>query len=172
MDEMAVSILEAGLHPKHDVDEPDYQSNFRRPGYWLEDNWHEKIEEIMTRSQPAIVDEKGELSQGSLNPALEQEAHEVAFEDFGIDFEEGKILYRARIDKDRTRVEQFDLHEIDAPLPEGQKPVELTGVENRYYILQVTKIVRSQKYELGRRSCSNSKGTPKAKTLDSKLKGP
>ncbi|MDP3182181.1 MAG: RES family NAD+ phosphorylase [Desulfobaccales bacterium] len=118
MDEMAISILEAGLHPKNDIDEPDYQGNFRHPRDWLEDNWHEKIERIMTESQPAIVDEKGEPSQSSLNSAFDQEAHEVAFEDFGIVLEEGEILYRARIHKDRTRVEPFDLHELGAPPPE------------------------------------------------------
>ena len=36
MDEMAISILEAGLDPKDDVDEPDYQSNFRQV---LKDNF-------------------------------------------------------------------------------------------------------------------------------------
>ena len=86
-----------------------------------------KIEERMAGRQAPTLDEEGEPSQDSLNSTFDHEAHEVAFEDFGIDFEEGRILYRARIHEDRTRMEQLDLHEMGAPPPEKATADRLRG---------------------------------------------
>lgn len=117
--EMTVSILEAGLDPKNDLDEPDYDGLFRRPTDWLEDGWHEKIEKLMWSEKPAKIEKS---DQGSLDSSHETEAHEIAFEDFGIDYEEGEIFYRARIHDERNRKYRFQLHEMGAPPSENATP--------------------------------------------------
>ncbi len=117
--EITISILEAGLDPKNDIDEPDYSGFFRRPTDWLEDGWHEKIEKLMESEKPAQIEQS---DQSGLDSSYESEAHEIAFEDFGIDFEEGEILFRARIHEDRNRKDRFQPHEMGAPPPENATP--------------------------------------------------
>jgi hypothetical protein len=118
MEKMTLAILEAGLHPKDDVDEPDYQGSFERSTNWLEGSWQEEVDKLM---ESAITDAKRRRYQSSFDLLSDSEAYEVAFEDFGIEYEEGKILYRARIHKNRTIKEQFKLHELGAPKPEEVK---------------------------------------------------
>jgi RES domain-containing protein len=122
MEEMTISILEAGLNPKDDVDEPDYSGFFRKPRDWMEDGWHEKIEKLMEPVEPAIEKENGSIGQDILDESSYPEAHEIAFEDFGLDFKKGKVLFRARIHEDRNRKDRFQLHEMGAPKPEEATP--------------------------------------------------
>jgi hypothetical protein len=115
MHDLAVAILEAGLHPKYDIDEPDYSDFFVRSQAWLEENWHEKIEQILEGRESFKFQDS---QQEDITDRLEDfEAHEIALEDFGSELEEGKILFRARIHDDRTRIERFSLQELGAPSP-------------------------------------------------------
>lgn len=49
MNRLTIAILEAGLHPKNDVDEPDYSGVFKRDDPLFEDDWYEQIEKLMTK---------------------------------------------------------------------------------------------------------------------------
>jgi len=118
LEEITISILEAGLDPKNDLDEPDYDGLFRRSTDWLEDGWHEKIEKLMESGTSAKIEKS---DQNNFDSSYEPEAHEIAFEDFGIDYQE-ENFYRARIHDERNRKDRFQLHEMDAPPPEKATP--------------------------------------------------
>jgi hypothetical protein len=118
MQEIAVAILKSGLHPKHDVDYPEYSGFFRRRDFWLEEHWHSKAE--------AFIDSPEEVQKALLN--FETEDHPeysdylaVAFEDLAVSYEPGHIFSRARIHEDRFRKDRIKLSEMGAPRPEDAR---------------------------------------------------
>lgn len=113
MQMLCVAILEAGLHPKDDVDEPNYRGCFRPEESWLEENWHDQLEAILTgESPPHTLEESPNHGGDDPDPV------EVAYEDLVEVYEKGKVFSRARIHKDRSRKERFTLPELGAPPPE------------------------------------------------------
>jgi len=116
--DMAVAILDAGLDPKDRVDYPDYTMGFRMKEAWLEEHWHQKAEAFLSGKGSyaaatgiAVPDEGGEVD-------LFPDQLEIAFEDLSTLYEPGKVLYRARIHKNRYRREIFTPDEMGAPPPE------------------------------------------------------
>ena len=107
---LAVAILKAGLHPKHDVDEPDYDGLFKPKVEWLEGNWDEQIEQLMTKSKAGA-----ERHRGITSKILADGSLEVAIEDLGTIINKGAVFFRARVHKDRGRVKRFALEDLGAP---------------------------------------------------------
>jgi len=119
MQAVAVAILQSGLHPKDDVDYPDYSGFFRRRDRWLEEHWHSKAE--------AFIESPEKDAQKAL-PNFETEDDpeypdylEVAFEDLAVSYELGHIFFRARIHEDRFRKDRIKLSEMGAPRPEDAR---------------------------------------------------
>ena len=120
MQEMTVAILKAGLDPKDyfSGDYPDYEGGFRWREASLVDHWHEMAEAYFVGGQDGI---KQDLRSAHGNQDAYEDLPdqmEVAFEDLLVPYEPGKILYRARIHKDRFRTERFNLPEVGAPPPD------------------------------------------------------
>lgn len=115
-DQLAVAILKAGLHPKDDVDEPDYSGLFERPDSRLDEEWRTVLEEALATPE--------ETAHGAIEPdtrpddRLRFDRLEVALEDLATELPAGQVLYRARIHEERRRVEWFGLAELAAPPPE------------------------------------------------------
>ena len=119
MQDMTVSILMAGLDPKdYFADYPDFKEGFRREDSWLVEHWHEKAEAYFDRGR--TPNGLNEFTEGTDDPNYADfpDQLEVAFEDLSTSYEPGKILYRARIHKDRSRSERFKLSELSAPPPD------------------------------------------------------
>lgn len=112
--ELTLAILEAGVDPK-DVDLPDYSDDFRSPSSWLEEDWERKVEALLNRSDMEKITDN---SMGSDIFVPPEEVLKIAFEDLSESHPKGKILYRARIHKDRLRTDWFELSELGAPPPE------------------------------------------------------
>jgi RES domain-containing protein len=129
MQEMTVAILKAGLDPKDyfSGNYPDYDGGFRWQEASLVDHWHEMAEAYFVGGQDGIKQDLRHAhgSQEAYEALPDQ--MEVAFEDLLVPYEPGKILYRARIHKDRFRPERFNLPEVGAPPPEKA----LAGRANR-----------------------------------------
>ncbi len=120
-DRLAIAILKAGLHPKDDVDEPDYAGLFRDPASELEDQWEGRIEALFRKSpsitsrgsRPMLTDEQYRAMLAisrSLSPLFELAlvvAHETGHRIGSVrllrwsdvDIEHGKIRWRAENDK-------------------------------------------------------------------------
>jgi hypothetical protein len=116
MQELCVAILEAGLHPKDDVDEPNYHGDFRQGNAWLEESWHNQLEAFLTGEATSETQkESSESSEHDDHPPSLPDTVEFAYEDLMEEYEEGKILFRARIHEDRSRTDRFALAELGAP---------------------------------------------------------
>lgn len=114
--ELALSILYADLRPKEHFDYPDYEGFFRPKDAWLEDVWDEKAFAALDEKMPApnrgdAIRIEGEIVEGL------PDYMEVAFEDLATSLDEGTVLYRARVHKDRRRLDRFESHELGAPPP-------------------------------------------------------
>ncbi|MBC8419366.1 MAG: RES family NAD+ phosphorylase [Desulfobacterales bacterium] len=119
MQEMTVEILKAGLTEKeYFTDYPNYDEGFRHEEPWLEDHWHYKAEAYFERER--TLNGLNEFAEGTDDPNYADfpDQLEAAFEDLSIDYESGKVLYRARIHKDRSRIEKFEPSELSAPPPD------------------------------------------------------
>ena len=115
MQEMTVAILKAGLTAKdYYSDYPDFDGDFRREEAWLEDRWDEMAEAFLSGKESAFEANDFAGAAGDVFP----DQMEVAFEDLVTIYEPGKVLYRARIHKDRYRTEMFRLDEMGAPPPD------------------------------------------------------
>lgn len=53
----------------------------------------------------------------ALSTQISPDQIEIAFEDLATSLQEGNVLHRARIHKDRTRTSRFEKHELGAPPP-------------------------------------------------------
>ena len=102
MQELCIAVLEAGLHPKHDVDEPNYRGEFQSQELWLEESWHNKLEAMLT----------GRSNEG---PEGSYEAVQLAYEDLMDEYDQGTVLSRARIHEDMSRKDRFCLSQLGAP---------------------------------------------------------
>jgi RES domain-containing protein len=112
--ELAVSILYAGLRPKARYDHPDYEGFFRRCGASLEETWDERAYAVLEGGLPPAGEAKqigNEIATGL------PDRMEVAFEDLATTYEPGKLLCRARLHKDRTRSERYGPEDLGAPPP-------------------------------------------------------
>ncbi len=69
---------------------------------------------------PTPGKEEAERIEGEIADGLPSQI-EIAFEDLATTFEEGRVLYRARVHDNRKRKERFENHELSAPLPEEAK---------------------------------------------------
>ena len=119
MQELTVAILIAGLDPKdYLADYPDFNEGFRGEEALLVEHWHDKADAYF--EQGGTPNDIDGLSDNNIEEDYLEfpDQLEVAFEDFSIDYEPGKILYRARIHKDRFRKERFSLSELGAPCPD------------------------------------------------------
>ena len=111
MHRLTIEILEAGVDRHHDVDEPDYDSFFKRKSLWLEEEWEYKIISLLTKNNTASEEEQPIEEHGNdLSDSLE-----AASEDLSTKYEEGNILFRARIHNERSRTEKFTLTELGTP---------------------------------------------------------
>ncbi len=111
MRDMTIEILETGMDPKDAVDFPDYHGFFRSEEPWLEEEWEEKIMALLSGKLLEAMSAQDELP----------DRLEVACEDLARDYEEGYILYRARIHNDRSRHDRFATRELGAP-PSDKTP--------------------------------------------------
>jgi RES domain-containing protein len=113
---LAVSILYAGLSDKERFDYPDYESLFRNTESSLENAWDEKAYAVLS-GEISIPDRKEALNiEREIADELPDQIS-IAFEDLAAGFEEGTLLYRARIHDDRKRTERFASDELGAPPP-------------------------------------------------------
>jgi RES domain-containing protein len=114
MHELAVSILEAGLHPKHDVDEPEYSGFFERGEPTVEAEWHEQVEEILSGVRLPTADMESPFpDQFGLPSRVEATLLEL-----GESHPAEAKFFRARIYRDLVRTQPFELSELGAPPPE------------------------------------------------------
>ncbi|MBW1780411.1 MAG: RES family NAD+ phosphorylase [Deltaproteobacteria bacterium] len=118
MQEMTVAILKAGLTEKdYFTDYPNYDEGFRSEDPWLADHWHGKAEAYFDRGRVQNGLKKFAENNNDPDYADLPDQLEAAFEDLSTLYEPGKILYRARIHKDRSRRDRFELSELSAPSP-------------------------------------------------------
>lgn len=119
MQDLCVAILEAGLHPKDDVDEPDYRGSFHHEESWLEENWSSQLEAMLTGKRlrrDVGVPFDAEEDDGGLPPL--PDSVEFAYEELVDVYEEGRTFYRARIHEDRSRKDRFGATDLGAPPPD------------------------------------------------------
>ena len=107
MHDMTIEILKAGI-TKDDVDLPDYEGLFQMKEPWLENSWHEKMQRILTGEEDASIIKP----ENDLGDPLE-----FACEELAVSYEEGQVLYRARIHEERSRSEKYIPNELSAPSP-------------------------------------------------------
>ena len=113
--ELAVSILQAGLRPKALDDHPDYEGLFRHHRFSLEDSWDGRVYAVLNGGLTRGED----ISVSSIKSVADvPDQMEVVFEDLATKCDQGEVLCRARIHEDRTRVERFGAHDLGAPPPE------------------------------------------------------
>jgi hypothetical protein len=124
MQELTVAILESGLDPKDFTDYPNYDEGFRKEDVWLVDHWHDKAEAYFKRGEASPNPSEFSVDRDEPGYAGFPDFLESAFENLSTSYEPGKILYRARMHKDRSRSERFQLVELGAPpsdkTPEGR----------------------------------------------------
>lgn len=113
--EMTVDILEAGLHPKDDDYHGEYRGLFVSDDFRLEDTWVERIEDLIAgRAQ-------GTPKESPFGPPMEvpddlgPDPIEFAVEDMAQTYEADRLLFRARIHKDRARSTMLSREELGAP---------------------------------------------------------
>jgi hypothetical protein len=116
-EELLLAILEYGLHPKDDVDEPDFRDLFvvrGSSGADLPGRWDEQLESLLkhppSESGPPEGDGSSEVDGVDLIASAVQEA--------GLVRTITKAYNRARIHKDRSSSALIQLHEMGAPKPE------------------------------------------------------
>jgi len=116
MQTLTVSILEAGLHPKHDVDEPDYSGLFEREEPSIEDEWHEQVAKILARTPSPVSQFPVALGEKS-----DWEPNRIEATIFGLAeiYPAEANFFRARIYTDLLRTKPFELDELGAPKPES-----------------------------------------------------
>ncbi|NUO81279.1 RES family NAD+ phosphorylase [candidate division KSB1 bacterium] len=118
MQKLTFAILTADLHPKDDVDEPNYGGFFCRRIEGIGTRWHERIEKLLI----------GTLQWQSQNHAsgeylsFSDEQLRFAIDELSSAFAECKIFSRARIHKERAKKERFQLADLAAPSPEFATP--------------------------------------------------
>ncbi len=111
---LCVAILEAGLDPKDDVDEPDYSGSFRREESWLEENWSSQLEAVLTgEALPGDSLGSFEAGEGDDRPPPLPGPLEFAYEELMEVYEEGRTFSRARIHRDRARKDRFNLTDLN-----------------------------------------------------------
>src|SRR5438477_3799724 len=88
-DDLATSILKAGLHPKDDVDEPDYSGLFESAGPDLEDQWEGRLEGLLRKD--TSVASSGDRAEPP-EDALPFDPLKVAIEDLTTDCTPGSVL--------------------------------------------------------------------------------
>jgi len=120
VDELCVAILKAGLHPKDDVDEPDYDGLFFRSHPLersVDEDWEERVGELLSPPPaPITSDEIAEHPElADIDIDYVPDRLEYIIEEMGREFEAGESLYRARIHDERERTERFAPHEVSAP---------------------------------------------------------
>lgn len=118
--ELTQAILKAGLHPKDDVDLPDFDGYFRSPSNWLDKDWDRKVESFLSGSDNNKNEDDSMCSVLNALPDKEN-ALKIALEDLADSYNGGEIFYRARIHKDRLRNERFTPNELGAPSPQDAK---------------------------------------------------
>ena len=97
-------VADTGL--KERLDLPDYSGFFRIELPELEFEWFDKLESILKRQESQMDDEFADQFNGLPDRV------EFAIEDGARTIKAGKILYRARIHKDRKRKERFTPNEM------------------------------------------------------------
>jgi len=119
MKEMTVAILKAGLTAKeYSSDYSEFDEGFRREEAWLVEHWHQKAETYFEQGGSfgglsGLSDKYEDTEYEGFPDQLE-----VALEDLSTIYEPDKILYRARIHKDRFRTQRLTLPELGAPSPD------------------------------------------------------
>jgi hypothetical protein len=130
MQEMTLAILKAGLRPKEYLFEyPDYNEGFRREETWLVEHWHEKAEAYFSEGDSLHQPVESESQIREQKYADFPDQLEVAFENLSDTYDPGKIMYRARIHKDRFRAERFTPCELSAP-PTNKTPAGRANRKN------------------------------------------
>jgi len=120
MDELVITILEAGIDPKNDVDLPDYNGSFHRNEPWLEENWDLYIEKML-KQKIGLSTPNYNLSDEGLN-LYNPDLIDIAFEEATKEYKICTIFYRARIHKERKRVHKYKISEMGAPPIDRNKP--------------------------------------------------
>lgn len=119
LQDLTVAILKAGLDPKdYLADYPDYAGFFQREEAWLVEQWHSKAEAYFENQKRRNNLERSADAKGNEDDLNLPDQLETAFEDLTTIYEPGKILYRARIHKDRFQTNRFQLSELGAPPPD------------------------------------------------------
>jgi len=117
---LAVAILYAGLREKERFDYPDYDGFFASEESSLEDAWDNKAYGALTGDSPIPNEGEAERIESEIAHEL-PDIISIAFEDLATSYEEGTVLYRARVHDDRTRTERFNPSEVGAPPPNKAK---------------------------------------------------
>lgn len=124
MQELATAILMARIDQKdYFADYPDFTGGFKREDAWLVEHWHEMAENFYEHGNKQI----GKHQDPFFKDIPDQ--LEVAFEDLLNIYEPDKILYRARIHKDRFRTQRFTLAGLGAP-PQDRTPAGRANRKN------------------------------------------
>lgn len=119
LNDFTVAILRAGIDPKNDVDLPDFNASFYRRRSWIEEDWGNSVEKLFDRPlhshQKVKTTESSRSGEWQLPPKTD--VLKYVFEELAEKHSSGKIYYRARIHKNRNRVERFLPGELGAPDP-------------------------------------------------------
>lgn len=113
LDRLMITILEAGIDPKDDVDLPDYNGSFERKEPWLEENWDLYIEKML-KEKAGLTTENYNLSDEGLN-LYNPDFIEVAFDELAEDYKMDSIFYRARRHDERKRIDRYQASDLIAP---------------------------------------------------------
>ena len=105
--DLARAILLSDIDPKERSEYPDYDGFFMRDETGLEEEWDSRVRAALAGNAPPPVD---------LDDPWPSRMEGV-FEDRSVLYEEGKVIYRARIYEDRDRKERFSFDELYAPPP-------------------------------------------------------
>jgi RES domain-containing protein len=108
-DDLAVAILKAGL-TKDDVDEPDYEGQFRDSAGSLLETWDEEVRDLLNGPNPGLVD----IPEDERLFSVEARFH-YALECLATTWRQGALLFRARLHAERDRSEWYRLDEMGAP---------------------------------------------------------
>jgi RES domain-containing protein len=112
------AILQAGLHPKDDVDEPDYDGLFFRDDpsrRGVAEDWEDRVTDLLSHPPapptPEEIAEQPDLADIDYMP----DRLEYIIEEMGREFMVGETLFRARVHRDRDRSGRFAPNEVGAP---------------------------------------------------------
>jgi RES domain-containing protein len=116
---LCVAILKAGLHPKDDVDEPDYDGIFLREDPMarsVDEDWNERVADLLTHPpEPPTPEEIAETPELADVEIGMPDRLEYIIEELGREFDVGEALFRARVHRDRERITRFTPQELAAP---------------------------------------------------------